>query len=498
MKVLTLAFALLSVPYLLAAFYLFGLAVLARRSRREAPAGFVPDLRIQVLVPAHNEAAGIARTVKSLGALRYPVELRRLLVIADNCSDETAALARQAGAQVLERHDLEARGKGYALAFAYGHCVREDWCDAVAVVDADTVASENLLADFAAHFQRGAPALQADYGVLNANDSWRTRLLSVAFTLFHAGRSSARERLGLSCGLRGNGMGFRVDTLKAVPHRAFSVVEDLEYGIDLGEAGMRVTYVGSAHVWGEMARSEKTSRSQRRRWEGGRRALVSQRLIRLLRESLRLRSLVLFDLALDLRDAASLHDRAGCLPGHGDVGNPGHHWLVSELDRGSVVARRRTPRRLRPEGLDAFRSRLAWSAGPVLGADLCPLEAHPSLRSVGPAAPRSGCGRRRMGIFPWVRRCPQLLSGGPRIPWIDRRGANGRARGGCFSVGASPHSPGNPMVIKLSITARRAGGGGCGLRQLTSNPTTAPLASTSESTTRSISHSLYRGSRMRE
>jgi 1,2-diacylglycerol 3-beta-glucosyltransferase len=297
---LAVGLALAALPCLLPALYLFGLALLARRARPQMVDGFVPDLRVQILVPAHNEAAGIARTVKNLAALRYPAELRRLLVIADNCTDETAALARQAGAAVLERHDVANRGKGHALAAGYGHCIGEGWCDAVVVVDADTMASENLLEECAVRFRAGDRALQADYGVLNANESWRTRLLSVAFTLFHEVRSSARERLRLSCGLRGNGMGFRVEVLKAVPHRAFSVVEDLEYGLDLGEAGIRVAYVGSASVRGEMAPSERTSRSQRHRWEGGRRGLVRQRLGKLLKDAIRRRSALLLDLAIDL------------------------------------------------------------------------------------------------------------------------------------------------------------------------------------------------------
>jgi 1,2-diacylglycerol 3-beta-glucosyltransferase len=300
LTLLTVAVWIGAAPVLLPALYLFGLALLARRARAERPAGFVPDLRLRVVVPAHDEAAGIARTVQNLGALRYPSELRRLLVIADNCSDDTAALARQAGAEVLERHDFERRGKGYALALGFDHCLREGWCEAVVVVDADTLASEDLLEAFAFRFQAGEQALQADYGVLNAGDSWRTRLLTIAFALFHGVRSSARERLGLSCGLRGNGMAFRAEVLRNVPHRAFSVVEDLEYGLDLGESGVRVAYVGGAHVRGEMARSETTSRSQRRRWEDGRRHLLQERGRELFRDAMRRRSPLLFDLGFDL------------------------------------------------------------------------------------------------------------------------------------------------------------------------------------------------------
>src|SRR5262249_40397740 len=103
------------------------------------------------------------------------------------------------------------RGKGYALSCAFEHSLREGLADAVTVVDADTTVSANLLRAFAARIARGADAVQADYAVQNPNASWRTRLLRIAFGSFHVLRSLARERFGLSSGLRGNGMCFTAD-----------------------------------------------------------------------------------------------------------------------------------------------------------------------------------------------------------------------------------------------------------------------------------------------
>jgi hypothetical protein len=124
--------------------------------------------------------------------------------------------------------------------------------------------------------------------------------MKIALAMFHILRSSGREALGVSCGLRGNGMAFSLATLKQVPHAAFSVVEDLEYGVALGRAGIRVQYVHDAHVYGEMVPDEKASRSQRERWERGR-DLIKKKLGRtLLAESLAARSLMLFDLAMDV------------------------------------------------------------------------------------------------------------------------------------------------------------------------------------------------------
>lgn len=286
-----------SLPVTLACGYLLLLTLSSRRTR--APAGPTPRLRFDLIVPAHNEEAGIAQTIESLLAVEWPESLRRVLVVADNCSDATAARARAAGAEVLERTDPVNRGKGFALEHAFAHSLAGP-ADALVVVDADTLVSRNLLFAFATRLEAGAPAVQADYAVRNPTASWRTRLMAIALGAFHVLRSLARSRLQLSCGLRGNGMCFSRTLLERVPHRAFSVVEDLEFGLQLGEAGYRVHYAGEAHVWGEMVSGETASRSQRRRWEGGRRQMALVHGPRLLALALRRRNRVLLDLACDV------------------------------------------------------------------------------------------------------------------------------------------------------------------------------------------------------
>jgi cellulose synthase/poly-beta-1,6-N-acetylglucosamine synthase-like glycosyltransferase len=290
--------ALIATPALLCCLYLLALTLLSARPAR--PALQHRNVRFDVIVPAHNESQLIGRTISSLVKMDWPADAFRVICVADNCTDDTGALARSAGALVLERHDPQLRGKGYALLHAFEASHAADWADALVIVDADSDASGNLLAAMAARIQGGACAIQAHYGVRNALASWRTRLMSIAMGSFHSVRSRARERLGLSCGLRGNGWCVTRELLRDVPYRAFSLAEDIEYGIAIGLAGYRVHYVDEAHVNGDMVSSADLAVQQRQRWENGRNQLIRSMTGPLLRRALQERSLVSLDLALDL------------------------------------------------------------------------------------------------------------------------------------------------------------------------------------------------------
>lgn len=292
-----LLLCLLALPLLCCCGYLLVFALCAFRTA--PPPGAPAPLRFDVIVPAHDEEAGIARTVAGLLAMDWPRQDFRVRVVADNCSDATAERARSAGAEVLVRENREQRGKGYALEHAFERSLADGFAGALVVVDADTQVSPNLLRAFAARLHAGERAVQADYAVANPEASWRTRLLAVALGMFHVERSRARERLGVSCGLRGNGMCFSVEALRRVPHQAFSLVEDVEYGARLAQAGIRVAYADEAHVYGEMVSRGAAASTQRDRWERGRRKLRALGLS-LLRGAFVKRSGMLFDVAMDL------------------------------------------------------------------------------------------------------------------------------------------------------------------------------------------------------
>lgn len=285
-------------PFLLATLYLAVLALAAPGPRRpHSPRQALA--RLAILVPAHNEEALVARCVESLLAQRYPPHLRRVVVIADNCTDGTADRARRAGAEVLLRDD-SARGKGQALRWAIERLLAEPFPpDAIGVVDADSVADADLLA-YLADGLEVSPAVQGLYLVLPEPSSRRSRLVAIAFQLFHRVRLGGRARLGLPSAMVGNGMLFASDLLRRHPWDAFSGVEDLEYTLQLRLAGVRPVFAPDALVFGPVASGVADTLDQRRRWEGGRLHAVRVWLPRLISASIRRRDPDLLDAVIDL------------------------------------------------------------------------------------------------------------------------------------------------------------------------------------------------------
>jgi cellulose synthase/poly-beta-1,6-N-acetylglucosamine synthase-like glycosyltransferase len=297
-SLLSLVLFVLALPLVLSGGYLLICTLLSSGSKPPSPSQ--RTLKFDVIVPAHNEATVIERTVASVKRIDWPADCFRILVIADNCTDATPALALAAGAIVLERTHVLERGKGYALQFAFHASRQHGVADAVVIIDADAEVSPNILEAFATRIESGEYAIQAHYGILNPFDSWRTRLITIAKASFHIVRSRARERLGLSCGIRGNGWCVTHELLTRVPYRSFSLTEDVEYGIALGLAGYRVAYADEAHSDAEMVTGEHIASKQRQRWESGRFELIRTKTMALLAAALRRRSAVCLDLALDL------------------------------------------------------------------------------------------------------------------------------------------------------------------------------------------------------
>jgi len=257
---------------------------LASLFHRNDPISAAHRLRLAVIIPAHNEQLNIVRCVESIAASRQGLD-SEIVVVADNCNDDTAQCARSAGARVLERQDEQRRGKGYALDFAFQTLLPEGF-DGFLIVDADSIVQDNFLPVMASLFAQGADGVQCRYTPLNVEASLRTRLMNVSLMAFNALRPRGRSALGLSAGILGNGFGLSAETLRAVPYTASSVVEDLEYHILLTQAGRRVRFTDRTWVKADMPTGGKGTQTQRARWEGGRFRMIATHVPGLLKHVL--------------------------------------------------------------------------------------------------------------------------------------------------------------------------------------------------------------------
>jgi cellulose synthase/poly-beta-1,6-N-acetylglucosamine synthase-like glycosyltransferase len=274
-----LALGVLTLPFYI---YLAVVSLAALRARRSGPRPREMGPRFLIAIPAHDEQAVIGSTVRSCLGVNYPPGMFEVLVVADNCQDETAECARQEGATVLERFQHTERSKGHALRFLFDQLISSgqlDRFDAVVIVDADTTVDRDLLWGFADQLERGSDWVQAFDTVANRHDSWRTRLMTLSFTLINGVLLLGQTTLGLSAALRGNGMCLSSRGLRRRPWQSFGLVEDLEFSWLLRTAGEKIAFASEVAVHATMlAEGGIAAVHQRLRWERGRSQLKRKML----------------------------------------------------------------------------------------------------------------------------------------------------------------------------------------------------------------------------
>ena len=255
------------VPFLLWIGGLWLLALYSLLPRRWPPATkTVPFFAI--IVPAHNEAEIIADTVRNLLAFDYPPDRFSLTVVADNCTDDTAAIAVAAGARVLRRKNAVNRGKSHALAFALER-LRGEPCDAVLFMDADSQAAPDYLQVMARYVARGDRVIQGRYEVNEPDRNWFTRLTSVSFVLRNRWLFPACDALGITIPLRGSGMCFAAETILSLGWESHGLIEDTEMSLRLIRDDIPVSFASGAISRQFMPATPERARTQRLRWSAG-------------------------------------------------------------------------------------------------------------------------------------------------------------------------------------------------------------------------------------
>ena len=254
---------------------------------------------LAVLVPAHNEALGIQPVLTQILADLCPND--RLVVIADNCTDETALVARATGATVIERQDNERRGKGYALDYGLQFLAQTTPPEVVIVVDADCLVQAGTLERIAATAAATGRPVQATYLMERpAQPQSKDAVSALAFLVKNWVRPQGLDQLGFPGILTGTGMAFPWTVIRSVSLASGNIVEDMQLSMDLAIAGYPTLFCPNTRVIGLLPQQEQAAKSQRTRWEHGHLQTMLTQVPRLVQEALRQKRLDLLVIALDL------------------------------------------------------------------------------------------------------------------------------------------------------------------------------------------------------
>ncbi len=293
--VISLAIALVLLVPVVVLFVECAAAMLGhRRMERELS----PRPSIAILIPAYNEASGIGATLAALIPQLSPED--RLVVIADNCDDDTATIAREMGARVVERFDQERRGKGYALDFGL-KSLQANPPEVVIVVDADCSVESGTIEKIARQAMTYTRPIQAIYLMTRPASLGAKEAVSLlAFTVKNWVRPVGLDRLGIPCLLTGTGMAFPWAVIQTVSLASGNIVEDMKLGLDLALAGHPPMLCSEARVMGVLPQQAHAAKSQRTRWEHGHLQTLLTQVPRLVAAAIQTRRLDLVAIALDL------------------------------------------------------------------------------------------------------------------------------------------------------------------------------------------------------
>lgn len=237
---------------------------------KEKPLKVKKDHRFMAIIPAHNEEAVVANLIESLKQQTYNKELYDIYVIADNCTDNTAKVAREAGAIVYERFDETKKTKGYALNWFLQQKIKEDApYDAFFVFDADNIVDKNFIKNMNKKLCQGEDVVQGYRDIKNPSDNWITAGYAIFYWQMHRFYHLARYNLGLSPLLNGTGFMVKFDVVKPQGWDTVTLTEDIEFSLKRIIKGKKLGWATDAIVYDEQPTGFKQSWSQRSRWTVG-------------------------------------------------------------------------------------------------------------------------------------------------------------------------------------------------------------------------------------
>lgn len=270
-------------------------AILPRFKSRNV-SGVSPKLT--VLVPAHNEELVIGTTLETL--IPQITSRDQIIVIADNCSDNTAAIARMYGVQVVERIDSEKKGKGFALEYGL-KLIAQAPPDVVIFVDADSIVEQGCIEKIAKLAHTSGKPVQATYLMAQpTNPQPNDSVSALAFMVKNLVRPLGLAHLGLPCLLTGTGMAFPWKVISQASLGSSNIVEDMQLAVDLAIAGYAPILCADAKIVGILPKKKTAAKTQRTRWEHGHLQTLTTQVPKLLKAFVEQKRFELLTLALEL------------------------------------------------------------------------------------------------------------------------------------------------------------------------------------------------------
>lgn len=256
--------------------------------------------RFVALIPVHNEENILKLTLQSLKNVDYPDDSVDVIFIADHCTDKSVALIREAGYHVHER-DNGKPGKSHALAYGFAKLKESniDDYDALVIFDADNLIDKDFYRKMASSISSDKQILQGNTGIANKNDSVFTQVNYINYAVTNRLKEHARSQAGLTCRLRGHGTVFTKALLDEINWGEDTLVEDQMMLLDMVLKGKRVQWVHDACVDSIIPATMKLAATQRRRWSGGKSAITTMAIKKLLRRALRFQDKISLDLIVD-------------------------------------------------------------------------------------------------------------------------------------------------------------------------------------------------------
>lgn len=290
-------------------FYLFQVlyTIISLLFKLKKPSAATKLYRYAVMIAARNEEQVIAELIRSIKDQTYPQELIDIYVVADNCTDNTAQIARNEGAEVIERHNLCLIGKGYALDYAFSVLKAEGkrtLYDGFFVFDADNILDKNYVSEMNKMFEKGYRAVTGYRNSKNFGDNWITSSYSLWFLREAAYLNKPRMILNTSCAISGTGYLVRADLIeKKDGWKYFLLTEDIEFNAQCLLEGEQIGYCEDAVFYDEQPRKFLESWSQRLRWMKGTYQVLKKYGLLLLSSMFKSKPLAKYDMLMSMAPA---------------------------------------------------------------------------------------------------------------------------------------------------------------------------------------------------